>query len=121
MILTFYVATNGNNKWSGRLKEANAQGTDGPMASLQGAMNRIRDLTFEHNPYTQINILVRGGEYFMDYPIILKPTDPPHLYFQAYPGETPILNGAIRITEWKETHLNGGAAWEADVRGILSK
>ncbi len=121
MILTFYVATNGNNKWSGRLKEANAQGTDGPMASLQGAMNRIRDLTFEHNPYTQINILVRGGEYFMDYPIILKPTDPPHLYFQAYPGETPILNGAIRITEWKETNVNGVAAWQADVRGILYK
>jgi hypothetical protein len=33
----FYVATNGNDAWSGRLAEPNAGKTDGPFATLERA------------------------------------------------------------------------------------
>ena len=32
--LQLYVATNGNDAWSGKLPEPNADGTDGPLATL---------------------------------------------------------------------------------------
>ena len=31
----FYVAANGNDAWSGRLAEANAEKTDGPFATVE--------------------------------------------------------------------------------------
>jgi hypothetical protein len=38
----FYVATNGNDAWSGRLAEPNAEKTDGPFATLEsGGQNRL--------------------------------------------------------------------------------
>ena len=39
---TFYVATDGNDAWSGRLAEPNAPGTDGPLATLKGARGAVR-------------------------------------------------------------------------------
>ena len=41
-VAKLYVATNGNDAWSGRLPAPNAGNTDGPLASLEGARNRIR-------------------------------------------------------------------------------
>ena len=42
-----YIATNGNDTWSGKLTEPNAAGTDGPFATLRRAreaVRRLRDL-----------------------------------------------------------------------------
>ncbi len=39
---TLYVAPDGNDAWSGRLARPNADRTDGPLASLQGARDAIR-------------------------------------------------------------------------------
>ena len=41
---TLYVATDGNNAWSGARPEPNADGTDGPLASLAGARDALRGL-----------------------------------------------------------------------------
>ena len=38
----FFVATNGSDKWSGRLAEPNEQGTDGPFATLGRARDAVR-------------------------------------------------------------------------------
>lgn len=38
----FYVAPNGNDAWTGRLAEANADKTDGPFATVQGAKAAMR-------------------------------------------------------------------------------
>ena len=39
---TLYVSPTGNDTWSGRLPEANAERTDGPLATVSGARNRVR-------------------------------------------------------------------------------
>ena len=40
---TFYVATNGNDGWSGKLLEPNALKTDGPFATLGRARDAVRE------------------------------------------------------------------------------
>ena len=38
----FYVATNGNDAWSGTLDGPNKDNTDGPFATLERARNEVR-------------------------------------------------------------------------------
>ena len=40
----FYVATNGNDNWSGTLAEPNISKTDGPFATLSRAQEAVREL-----------------------------------------------------------------------------
>ena len=42
--MDLYIATHGNDQWSGTRAAPNATKTDGPLASLAGARNRIRAL-----------------------------------------------------------------------------
>lgn len=41
-ITTLYVATNGNNNWSGTLAAPSANGTDGPLQTIVAARDGIR-------------------------------------------------------------------------------
>ncbi|WP_042700458.1 carbohydrate-binding domain-containing protein [Azospirillum sp. B506] len=53
----FYVATNGKDSWSGKLAAPNADGTDGPFASLAKAQAAMRaDSTID-------TTYIRGGDY----------------------------------------------------------
>jgi hypothetical protein len=38
-----YVSLTGNDTWSGKLMKANEEGTDGPLATLQGALKTVRE------------------------------------------------------------------------------
>ncbi|MEJ7614356.1 MAG: hypothetical protein SQA66_12055, partial [Candidatus Fervidibacter sacchari] len=40
--VTFYVAVNGNDSWSGRLPSPNRTKTDGPFATLQRALDAVK-------------------------------------------------------------------------------
>jgi hypothetical protein len=40
----FYVATDGNDSWSGRIAQANAEKTDGPVATIGRAQQLVREL-----------------------------------------------------------------------------
>jgi hypothetical protein len=40
--ITFYLAPDGNDAWSGRLERPNAARTDGPLATLTGARDAVR-------------------------------------------------------------------------------
>ena len=58
----FYVAPGGNDAWSGRLPQANAARTDGPLATLQ----RARELTRKVGAGQAKRVVVRGGSYFLE-------------------------------------------------------
>ena len=58
----FYVSRNGSNDWSGSLPEPNAQGTDGPFASLERARDAVRKL--QGRPAAEdVVVLIREGIY----------------------------------------------------------
>ena len=102
---TFYVATNGNDTWSGGLPEPNATGTDGPFVTLHTARDAVRHMKEKQGLKRPITIMVRGGKYFLEHTFILSAADSGTqecpITYMAYPGENPILSGGRKITGWK--------------------
>ncbi|MCK5804714.1 MAG: right-handed parallel beta-helix repeat-containing protein, partial [Lentisphaeria bacterium] len=95
----FYVATNGDNTWSGTLSTPNADKTDGPFASLARARDAVRALKTKTTGAAPggITVVVRGGFYSFSETFILEAQDggtpeAPILY-QACPGEKVQLSG----------------------------
>jgi len=115
----FFVATNGNDSWSGRLPAPDGRRTDGPFATLPRALKAVRD--FEKSgadaggrPAT---VLVGDGLYFVEAPVVIAPEDS-GLVLTAYPGAAPVLSGGRAIAGWREATVEGKKLWAADVPGV---
>ncbi len=104
-VTTFYVAPNGNNAWSGALETPNADGTDGPFATIEAARDALRALEPGVRQQGPIRILVRGGDYPVTGPIVFGPEDSgtvaAPIAYEAYPGETPVVHGGRVLSGWK--------------------
>ena len=69
--LVLHVSPSGNDAWSGRSAAPNADQTDGPLATLGRAQERIREL--KAAPGGQpgpITVLLRGGTYPLSKPLV---------------------------------------------------
>src|ERR1051326_5542344 len=123
--VTFYVATNGNDSWSGKLESPNAGRTDGPFLTLSRARDAIRDLKGRQAHHGPVTVLVRGGKYYMAETLSFEREDSGSrgapISYRAYPGEKPVLSGGKKITGWKpykrqilQAELPGtrGGAWK---------
>ncbi len=100
----FYVATDGNDSWSGTLPAPNSSHTDGPFASLARAQIAVEGLVGTK----PVTVMVRAGTYYLP----LSPTNPGTLLlgskdsgtstlgvtWENYPGETPIVSGGIPVS-----------------------
>ncbi|MEK7707588.1 MAG: hypothetical protein AAB380_06300, partial [Verrucomicrobiota bacterium] len=112
---TLFVATNGNDAWSGRLAAPNRPATDGPFATLPRALAAARE--FKVGPgstHEATTIWVRGGTYFLTTPLVLTPEDS-NLKLMAYPKERPAISGGRRITGWKEVTVAGKKLWTTEI------
>ena len=102
---TFYVATDGNDQWSGAQPVPNSAGTDGPFASLTRARDAIRGLKATEGLQQPVQVLVREGTYHLSQPLRLSGGDSGTARFpityRAHPGEKPVLSGGQRITHWQ--------------------
>ena len=102
---TFYVSTDGNDKWSGKLPAPNREKTDGPFANLTRARDAIRKLKTEQARKDSLTVMVRGGKYYLDDTVQFGPEDSGSrdhpITYQAYPGEKPVLSGGRRVMGWK--------------------
>ena len=72
----FYVATTGNDAWSGRHPQPAADATDGPFATLSRAHDAVRELAArmrsrDSAPEGEIRVEVRGGRYYLPEPLAL--------------------------------------------------
>ena len=114
----FYVALNGKDRWSGRLAAPNTLRTDGPFATLTRARDAVRSLKASGAPTAPIRVLVRGGTYFPQEPLVFGPDDSgtveAPITYAAYPGEKPILSGGLAIKGWKPTTVGQKSLWVAD-------
>lgn len=118
--VVFYVSTDGNDAWSGKLSQPDASHKDGPFASLAAARDAIRKLK-ARGPLTQpVTVYVRGGTYALAEPLVLTVTDSgmekTPISYAAYPGETPLVSGGIQITGWEKSEK--GELWQAEVPGV---
>lgn len=109
--LDFYVSPNGKADWSGQLAEPNTDGSDGPLDSLQVALDRVSDLRNANRLSDEsVRIIIRGGTYRLTSPVLIEPKHSGSiknpLIIEAYPGEHPILSGGVPITGWKRGENN---------------
>jgi parallel beta-helix repeat protein len=101
----YYVATNGNDAWSGKLAEPNAPRTDGPFATLYRARDAVRELKNKQAPAESVTVIVRGGKYFLDQTLTFGEEDSGSrefpIRYQGCAGEKVVLSGGKRVTGWK--------------------
>ena len=122
----FYVATDGNDSWSGTLASPNAGHSDGPFASVAKAQLAVRNL-IKTKPKS-VTVMLRAGTYYLP----LSPTSPGTLNFTAsdsgsatmpvtwenYPEETPAISGGGPIgagglgLTWSNV---SGALWQVQL------
>lgn len=101
--VTLYVATNGNDAWSGALPAPNAAKTDGPFATLERARDAIRALK-KAGPLSAggVCVQVREGQYALAGAVKLTAedagTETAPIVYCAYPREKVTITGAWPIT-----------------------
>jgi hypothetical protein len=114
----YFVATNGNDAWSGKSPSPNSSKTDGPFATAQGAVNRLR--ASQRKGGGTNTIFFRRGTYFLKEPLVLRPGDS-YLAFVSYGAEQPMFSGGKRVKGWREVELNGKKLWAASAVGENGK
>ena len=106
----FYVATNGNDSWSGKLDSPNSSNSDGPFATIERARDEIRKLT-ESERKTDICVLIRGGRYYLKETVVFGLEDAAEnghtITYAAYPGEEPEFSSGIIIDGWEQYKERG--------------
>jgi len=103
--LELHIAPDGNDAWSGRLARTNVAGTDGPLASLVGARNRLRELKAQGALREPARVIVADGHYTLTAALELTPEDGGTaqwpVTYEAAPGARPRFSGGRVITGWQ--------------------
>jgi hypothetical protein len=93
-----HVAPNGNDAWSGRLARPNADGSDGPLATLAGARDAIRRLK---KPGESVAVKVADGVYSLKQTLVFEPQDggtaDAPIVYEAADGAHPLVTGGRKI------------------------
>ena len=104
--LKLYVSTTGNDNWSGTLKQANPEKTDGPFATLWGARDAIRILK-ESKKLLKGNVMVEIQEGVYELPKVfeLEAKDAgvdslSRIIYSGQKGSEVRLSGGRNLTNW---------------------
>ena len=117
---TLYVSTDGNDHWSGRLPEPNAEATDGPFATIRGAQQALRVSKQMGRLTGPVTVWIRGGRYCLGTPLVFGPEDSGPVTYAAYAGEEVILDGGRRIENWRAEQLRGISVWMAELPEVAA-
>ncbi len=100
-----YVAPGGNDSWSGIMPGPRADGGDGPLATLQGARDRLRRLKNEGRPVRGAVVEIQGGDYVLEETFGLSAADSGEpdnpLIYAAAAGQKVRILGGRRVTGFK--------------------
>jgi hypothetical protein len=98
--VVFYVSTSGSNSWSGTLPEPNAEGSDGPLATLTAARDKVRSLKWDQwggSMQAPVEVQVRGGVYYESSTFQLfwydSGSENYPVTYKAYDDEEPVFSG----------------------------
>ncbi|MGD0091587.1 MAG: right-handed parallel beta-helix repeat-containing protein [Planctomycetota bacterium] len=120
-VLELHVAPNGDDAWSGRLDQPNADRSDGPLASLAGARDALRKARGGNAPAAPARIVVAEGRYALTQPLVLGPedggTEQAPVQYVAAAGARPVFSGGRAITGFQ---AGGDGLWVAKVPDVAA-
>ena len=119
MAATLHVSPGGQDTWSGKLAQPNAERTDGPLASLAGARDAVRRVKAA-GPLTEpVRVIFAEGRYPTTQPVRLEPadsgTDAFPIRYEAAAGAKPVISGGVAITGFKQAEKG---VWAVDLPQI---
>ncbi len=118
---TLYVAPNGRDTWSGRLAQANAAKTDGPLATLTGARDAVRALRAKGAVTGPVHVVVARGTYYVTGPVVFEAQDggtkDAPVVYEAAAGTKPVFSGGRVITGFK---ARPDGLWETTVPDVAA-
>ncbi len=105
-VFELHVATRGDDRWSGVSSEPNENRTDGPLATLEGARDRLRQLRRDGEVGNcPVTIWIQGGTYELSRPLALTKEDSGSsaapVVYRAVPGEEVRLLGGRVLNGWQ--------------------
>lgn len=122
--ILYYVSPDGSDAAEGSI--------DAPFQTLEKARDTIRGLHPDQRRQN-IRVILRGGTYFMTQPFVLNVQDGAPLglrvTYEAYPGESPVLDSGMEISGWKKAAVlpqgapqsAAGNLYEADMPDGLDR
>ena len=129
--ITLHVAQGGDDRWSGRLATAAADGSDGPFATLDRARRAVRSLKVSGTLPNSVRVEIQEGTFHLAEPLRFTPDDsgsPPEMgtcnkvlgperavVYAAAAGARPVISGGRRITGWTKGEVAGREAWMAEL------
>ena len=104
--MKLYVAKAGNDQWSGKLAEPNAERTDGPFATLERAREEIRQIkTKGALPKRGVVVEVRAGRHERSHVFELTAEDSgapdAPIIYQGQQGKEVRISGGRCVAGWK--------------------
>ena len=103
---TIYVSPAGRDQWSGLRKQPNKAGTDGPVASLDAARDRIRQIRQAKGlPDGGIRVEIQACNYELDHTFTLNTddsgTEKAPIVYEAAKGQSVHFIGGKQLTGFK--------------------
>jgi hypothetical protein len=120
--VTLYVAPDGKDAWSGRVERPKADGSDGPLASLEGARDAVRRIRAGASAggaqAEPVMVIIAAGDYALARPVDFGPEDSgtaqAPVVYAAAKGARPVFSGGRRITGFA---AGPDGVWSAKVPG----
>jgi len=128
--LILHVSTQGSDGNDGLSSECIENGV-GPLATIHMAFSRLRDLRSGENTGKTVNhygpgffpgnarIIVHGGRYFFDKPLVLTSLDSAPITVEAADGDDVYFDGGVLIDGWQNSIINGVNCWEAEIPEVF--
>lgn len=106
-----FVSPLGNDSWSGKLDQPNADKSDGPVASLTAARELVRVYKRKSKDTdATITITLRSGTYRLSEPLQLgqadSGSDKAPVVIRAFANEQPIISGGVEVAGFKTVSPN---------------
>ena len=118
---TFYVTPEGNDAWSGGLEASNADKSDGPWRTLQGARDAVRRWKAANGLSEPVRVVVAGGKYDLREPLVFQPedsgTEACPIVYEAAAGTRPFFSGGRVISGFRPVD---GGIWQTQIPDVKS-
>ncbi|MDO3695278.1 L-rhamnose mutarotase [Wenyingzhuangia sp. chi5] len=125
LLLFVGFAGNATEIWvSSTGKDSNVGTKESPLASLNMALRKARNMRRLHDPLVKngIHIILMDGVYNLEEPVFIRPEDSgtkeSPTIIEAEANANPVLSGGVQIKNWKKAKkINGlkkGVVWVAD-------